>query len=361
VNILVIDTLGKLNSRVFAAPMAATTNTPFRKLCREYGAALTTSEMINSDALVKGCTNTLRRIFFDPEEHPLSLQLFGHDPYIMADAAKILMKIKPDFIDINAGCPVQKINNLGAGAALLNNLKKLGEIVRAVVDAVDIPVTVKIRTGYTKKKIIACEAARVIEANGASFITVHARTRQTSYLEKPNWEWIKMVKNCVKIPVVGNGDVFQPQDAYEMLDRTNCDFVLIARGALGNPWIFKRAIHFIEKKEILPEPDHEEKLKIILKHIEITFRSQGEINGMKEMHKHLCWYTRGYPESEQFRHELFKSRNHNDLKNLITCYFEKLMKGELKNGSNYELEDRKFKERVVFWLVNADPSEIVYG
>jgi tRNA-dihydrouridine synthase B len=358
---LIPEKLQNLSSKVFAAPMAATTNSTFRKLCREYGAAVTTSEMINSDTLVKGCTQTLRRIFFDPEEHPLSLQLFGKDPIIMAEAAKILLTIKPDFIDINAGCPVQKINNMGAGAALLNNLKKLGSIVRAVVDAVDIPVSVKIRTGYTNKKIIACEAAKIIEENGASFITVHARTRQTSYAEKPNWEWIKMVKESVKIPVIGNGDIFYPQDAYNMMDQTGCDFVLIARGALGNPWLFKRAIHYLNKREILPEPDNEEKLQIILNHIKITFRSQGDIEGIKEMRKHLCWYTRGYPEVEQFRHELFKAATNKELVDLVTGYFEKLIKGELKNGSTFEIEDLKFRERVVFWLINTDPSQIIYG
>jgi tRNA-dihydrouridine synthase B len=165
----------------------------------------------------------------------------------------------------------------------------------------------------------------------------------------------------VNIPVIGNGDIFQPQDAYNMMDQTDCDFVLVARGALGRPWLFKSSKHYIDTRDLIPEPTYEEKLTIILKHINVTFHSQGEIEGMKEMRKHLCWYTRGFSEAEQFRHEVFKSASHDDLKNLVTSYFEKLIKGGFTNGDNYEIEDKKFRERVVFWLINVDPSEIIYG
>jgi tRNA-dihydrouridine synthase B len=355
------NSLKHLGSKVIAAPMAATTNITFRKLCREFGAAMVFSEMINSDTLVQGCTRTLRKTFFDTDEHPLALQIFGHDPYIMADAAKILIKLNPDFIDINAGCSVKKINKIGAGAILLNNLKKLGQIVKSVVNSVEVPVSIKIRTGYTHKKIVACEAAKTAEDNGASFITVHARTRDTSYAEEANWEWIKMVKESVSIPVIGNGDVFKPQDAYNMLERTGCDFVLIARGALGNPWIFKRANHYIKKRESLPEPSYEEKLELIIKHFKMTCKESGELAGVREMRKHICWYTRGFPEAEKFRHELFKVEHCVDLDNLLQNYFERLIKGMVKGNGNPELEEKKFRERVVFWLVGVDPSEIVNG
>jgi tRNA-dihydrouridine synthase B len=353
--------LEKLSSKVVSAPMAATTNITFRKLCREFGAAMVFSEMINSDMLVKGCTKTLRRIFFDKDEHPLTLQLFGQDPYVMAEAAKILMKLKPDFIDINAGCPVKKINKLGAGSILLNNLKKLGQIVRAVADSVDVPVSIKIRAGYTHKKIVACEAAKTAEDNGAQFITVHARTRETSYAEKANWEWIKMVKKCVSIPVIGNGDVFKPQNAYEMLDQTGCDYVLIARGALGNPWIFERANHYIKHRELLPEPSYSERLELIIKHYKMTCKENGELAGVREMRKHICWYTRGFPEVEKFRHELFKIDKCTHLDDLVTKYFERLIKGQVIDNGNPEFEEQKFRERVVFWLINIDPDEIVNG
>jgi tRNA-dihydrouridine synthase B len=352
--------LDKLKSKVVAAPMAATTNIPFRKICQEFGAALTFSGMVNSDMLIKDCTHTLRLAVFDEIERPIALQLFGHNAYHLADAAKALETLRPDIIDINAGCPVQKITRFGSGSALLKDLNKFGNVVRTVVDAVKTPVSVKIRTGYTNK-IIACEAAKIAEDCGAAFITVHARTRLTPYSEPPNWEWIKQVKNSVKIPVIGNGDVFYAPDAYNMLDETGCDYVLIARGALGNPWLFRDSIHYINTREILPPVTYEERLALILRHCDMSLKEHGEILAFKEMKRHVSWYTRGFPDVEEFRYSIFKAPSYNDMITIIESYFEKLEKGIWTIPANPESEDKKFRDRVVFWLVDEDTGELVGG
>lgn len=352
--------LSNLQNKLVAAPMAATTNIPFRKICKEFGASLTFSGMINSDTLSKDCTQTLRLAFFDETERPIALQLFGHNPDNMAASAKILETLKPDVIDINAGCPVQKINRLGAGAALLKDLNKLSIIVKAVVNAVKIPVSVKIRTGYTNK-IVVQEAAKVIEDSGASFITVHARTRLTPYSEPSNWEWIKMAKKSVKIPVIGNGDIFYPQDAYRMLDETGCDLVLIARGALGNPWIFRDSLYYMKTKEIPPTITFEERRQLIIKHSEMSILEHGDLLALKEMKKHISWYTRGLPDSEYLRDLVFKSNNFETLLSNINFYFDNLENGIWQNDANPELEERKFREKVVFWLVEENINEMVGG
>lgn len=352
--------LSNLKSKVVAAPMAATTNIPFRKICREFGAALTFSGMINSDMLIKDCNQTLRIAFFDEIERPIALQLFGHSAEHMAEAAKILARLRPDYIDINAGCPVPKINRLGAGASLLKDLDKFSKVVRAVVDAVKIPVSVKIRTGYDNR-IIAVEAAKAAQDSGAAFITVHARTRLIPYSDPPNWEWIKMVKKNVTIPVIGNGNVFFAPDAKRMLDETGCDFVLIARGALGNPWLFRDSIHYINTGEILPPVTLSERLELILRHADMSLKEHGDMMALKEMKKHICWYTRGFPDAEEFRYSVFKSGTYELLLTTVKAYFEKIEKGLWSVNADPEAEDKRFRDKVVFWLVDDENTEYSGG
>lgn len=354
------NVLDKLKSKVVAAPMAATTNIPFRKMCQEFGAALTFSGMINSDMLIKDCTHTIRIAAFDEIERPIALQLFGHSAANLANAAKALETLRPDIIDINAGCPVAKINRFGSGASLLKDLNKFGTVVKSVVDAVKTPVSVKIRTGYTNK-IIACEAAKIVEDSGAAFITVHARTRLTPYSAPPNWEWIKQVKKSVKIPVIGNGDVFFAQDAYRMIDETGCDYVLIARGALGNPWLFRDSIHYLNTREILPPVTYQERLELILRHCQMSLKEHGEILALREMKKHIGWYTRGFADAEEFRYTIFKSGSYDDMISIIQSYFERIEKGKWTVPPNPELEEKRFREKVVFWLVGDDSDELTGG
>ena len=354
------NVLDKLKSKVVAAPMAATTNIPFRKICQEFGAALTFSGMINSDMLIKDCTHTLRIAVFDEIERPIALQLFGHNASNLANAAKTLETLRPDIIDINAGCPVAKINRFGSGSSLLKDLNKFGEVVRSVVDAVKTPVSVKIRAGYSNK-IIVKEAAKVVEDSGAAFITVHARTRLTAYSEPPNWDWITQVKKSVKIPVIGNGDVFFAPDAYRMMDQTGCDYVLIARGALGNPWLFRDSIHYINTREILPPVTLKERLELILRHCDMSLKEVGEILAIREMKRHIGWYTRGFADAEEFRYSLFKAATYDDMISIVQSYFEKLEKGIWTVAPNAEIEEKRFRERVVFWLVEEESGEFVGG
>jgi tRNA-dihydrouridine synthase B len=353
-----VKILEELSGKLIFAPMAGTTNIPFRKICKKYGAALLFSGMINSDTLVRGCNQTLRLAVFDETERPIALQIFGHDPNTMAEAAKIIENMKPDVIDINAGCSVQKISRYGAGATLLKDLNMLGSIVRSVVDAVKIPVSVKIRAGYTNK-IIVKEVAKVIEDSGASFVTIHARTRMMPYSAPSNWEWISEAKKSVNIPVVGNGDIFCSAAAYNMMEKTGCDYVAIARGALGNPWLFRNCNHYIKTREILPNITLYEKLSSILEHIAMSLKEYGEVLALKDMKKHLCWYTRTLPDAESFRESLFKVISCSDLINVVKSYFEKIQNEFSDDYLDPITADKKFKDKVCFWLLND--TEVIEG
>ena len=306
-----------LNNSIILAPMAGVTDLPFRLLCKEQGAGLVCMEMISAKAVLYNNKNTESLLEIHPQEGPVSLQMFGSDPDIMGKIAKQLEERPFSILDINMGCPVPKIVNNGEGSALMKNQKLAGEIVAAVVRAIQKPVTVKIRSGFDKDHINAVEMAKVIENAGAAAITVHGRTREQFYAGRADWEIIARVKDAVSIPVIGNGDVTDGESAGKLLLQTGCDGVMIGRAARGNPWLFRQIAAYLEKGEILPAPSMEEKKEMILRHAELQLEIKGEYTGVREMRKHLSWYTAGLPGSARLRGCVNQAESFADIRRLV--------------------------------------------
>lgn len=287
---------------VFLAPMAGVTDLPFRILAREFGADLGVSEMVSAQALVYDNQRTFKMLAIDPRERPVAIQLFGHDPKIMAKAARIVWEqVGPEMIDLNFGCPTPKIVKNGDGSALLKNPRLLAAIARAVVEAVPIPVTAKIRLGWDGDSINCLDVSRYLEESGIYWITVHGRTREQFYGGRADWQWIARIKEVSGIPVVGNGDVFSGEDAQSLIELTNCDHIAIGRGAQGNPWIFGRIKAWLEEGRLIPEPTVEERIEVALRHLHIKVEYSGEHIGIREMRPHLAWYLKGIPYSAETR------------------------------------------------------------
>lgn len=314
----------KLEGRVVLAPLAGVSDSSFRSICRSMGAAIVFTEMISADGLVQKNPRTLDYLFLRENERPIGFQLFGSSPYTMAKAVEIVESYRPDFIDLNFGCPVKKVVKKGAGAALLKNINKLRTITEQVVRITNLPVFAKIRKGWDERQNNAVEVAKILEQCGIHAITVHPRTQVQQYRGHSDWSVIKQVKETVAIPVIGNGDVKAAEDAKNMIDQTRCDFVMIGRGSLGNPWIFKEANCFLQTREKLPPPTLEKKLKIILNHLEDIISIKGEKVGLQEIRKHLGWYTKGLSHSAKIRAELFRLKNKEDIKTCLTNYFDEL-------------------------------------
>lgn len=287
---------------VFLAPMAGVTDLPFRILAREYGADLVVSEMVSAQALVYDNRKTLQMLTLADGERPSAIQIFGHDPKVCAEAARIVFDIaEPEMIDLNFGCPTPKIVKNGDGAALMLDLRLLEEVATAVVEAVPVRVTAKIRLGWDKDSINCVEVARCLQDVGVHWITVHGRTREQFYSGQANWEWIRKVKDACAIPIVGNGDVFSPVDARDLLDKTHCDHVAIARGAQGNPWIFGQVKAYLEHGVILPDPTLEERISLAIRHLQMKVDYDGEDRAVREMRPHLAWYLKGVAHSAAAR------------------------------------------------------------
>lgn len=299
------------------APMAGITDLPFRELCKEQGAGLLYTEMVSAKAISYRNRNTIPLMEISPGENPVALQIFGSEPELMAEVAKSIEDQPFDILDINMGCPVPKVVNNGEGSALLKNPELIRKIVSAVSRAIKKPVTVKMRAGFEGEDVDPVETAKIMEDSGAAAIAVHGRTRQQYYSGKADWDTIRKIKEAVSVPVIGNGDVDSPKKAEAMLKETGCDAVMIGRAVRGNPWIFREMNYYFETGELLPRPSIEELKEMILRHARRQIEKKGEYTGIREMRKHVAWYTAGMRHSAGIRRESNLISGYEELKALL--------------------------------------------
>ena len=307
----------KLNGNFILAPMAGVTDLPFRLLCKEQGADLICTEMVSAKGIYYNNKNTEDLLRIDDRERPVSLQLFGSDPDIVSEMAKRIEERNFDILDINMGCPVPKVVNNGEGSALLNNIPLAAQIIEKTVRAINKPVTVKFRKGFRKDDVQAVEMAKAAEAAGASAVAVHGRTREQYYSGKADWDIIAAVKDAVKIPVIGNGDVFTPEDAAALYEHTGCDGIMIGRGAQGNPWIFHQMKARFEHGIKEDRPDFQTVCRTILRHARMQVDWKGEKRGIREMRTHVAYYTAGYPHSAALRRQVNQVETYAALEELL--------------------------------------------
>ena len=312
----------ELPNNLILAPMAGVTNRPFRIICKKYGAGMVCTEMASSRAMFHNDLKTKRLLNTEGEERPISMQIFGSDEESMMYATEQVSKIA-DIIDINMGCPAPKVVKNGDGSKLLLDLEKAEKILIAVVNKSTVPVTLKIRKGWDKENIVAVEIAKIAERVGISAITVHGRTRSEFYTGKADWDIIKKVKENVKIPVIGNGDVIDGETAKRMFEYTGVDGIMIGRGSFGRPWIFKEIIEYLENGKKIEEPNNQEKLEVIKRHIDLAVEEKGEI-AVKELRKHIAWYTKNLKNSSEFRNSINQIETKEELVNKLDEYFKSL-------------------------------------
>ncbi len=315
-----------INNRVVLAPMAGISNSAYRRICKEMGCGLVYAEMVSDKAITFGNNKTIDMLQMKDEERPIAQQIFGSDKESFVEAAKFIYEnMHPDIIDINMGCPVPKVSvRAQAGASLLKNPDKIKEIVSAVVEAVPIPVTVKIRSGWDQNSINAVKVAKVIESAGASAITIHGRTRSQGYSGKADLDIIKKVKEAVSIPVIGNGDIVDYQSAKKMLDYTGVDAVMIGRAAQGNPWIFKEINEYLENGTIIDKPTISERIDMIYKHIDYLKEIKPEKLVCLEMRNHIGWYLKGIKNSSEIKNKIYQTTSINDIISILEEYKKEL-------------------------------------
>ncbi len=319
------------------APLAGVSDSPFRQLAREQGAAGVYTEMVSADGLVRGQKATFDYIEFEPHERPIGIQVFGSDPGVMAEAARVLSDLpearRPDLIDINMGCPVRKVVNRCAGAALLQDVPRIERIVGGMVAASRVPVTAKIRLGWDGNSRNVVEVSKALEASGAAAVAIHARTRAEKFEGTAHWEMIGEARAAVGIPVIGNGDVRDPADALRMLETTGCDGVMMGRAAFGDPWVFRRTRAAWERGEALPLPTPRERLEAGLRHLGMLSRSVGPECAAREMRKHVAWYVKGLPNSARVREQVNRTRGVEEMVELLRGYLGEL---EREGGADAE-------------------------
>ena len=310
----------ELENNLILAPMAGVTDLPFRMICKEFGPGLVCTEMVSSKAIFYNDSKTKLLMNTEGEKRPISMQIFGSDGETMGYAAKYVSELA-DIVDINMGCPAPKVVKNGDGSKLLLDIDKAEKVIKSVVKNSSKPVTLKLRKGWDLNNIVAVEFAQMAEKAGVSAITIHGRTRTEMYSGKADLEIIKKVKESVKIPVIGNGDIVDEESALKMFEYTGVDGIMIGRGTFGNPWIFERIKYFLETGKKLPEVSKEEKLRVIKKHIELEMQEKEEITAIREMRKHIAWYTKNMPNSSEFRNEINKIENKDELIKKVEKFF----------------------------------------
>ena len=312
----------QLDNEVFLSPMAGVTDLPFRTICTEKGCGMLYTEMINAKALCYDDENTKKMLRMDKDEHPVAVQIFGSDPEFMGKAAIIMNQYPNEILDINMGCPAPKVIKNGDGSALMRNPKLAAEVLTAVVKNSEKPVTLKIRKGWDDDSVNAVEIAKIAEECGISALAIHGRTREQFYSGKADWDIIAEIKQAINIPVIGNGDVFEVEDAVNMLEKTKCDAIMIGRGAQGNPWIFNRINHYMKTGEILPEPTLEEKITTAIRHMNLAVAEHGDYVAVREMRKHIGWYLKGLKNSAKYRDQINKITDYKEVITMLEEYMQ---------------------------------------
>lgn len=338
-----------IKDKMLLAPMAGTTDIAFRTICKEFGAAMTHTEMVSARGISIGSTYSARCAVFDSSEHPIAIQIFSSTPDLIRRAIDEVQIYKPDVIDINAGCPSEQVCKLGAGAALLDNLSSLSRLINSAVQSTSIPVSVKVRTGPSPQKSIIKEIAKIVEYAGAVYLTVHARTRHTRYDQPAQWRWIAEAKQCVSIPVVGNGDIFSAHDAIRMLNETDCDAVLVARGSLGTPWIFRDYIR-LKSGERIDDILTSEMKETVIRHIQLLKKNLGDFAALPRIRKNICWYTRYFHHAGSLRDRIFQTDNVEVIQEHVRELFDSEPIRYSSESPEYRAIEEAFRRRVLFWM-----------